>query len=194
MSSVVNLATAAASVLPLPSRSASSQNLLVILASSNSSPIAPPVLKSSSIAAMNFWRQVAAACRTGSLAAAEAASPALRDVWRLEGVEIFAGDAGVALEEAVERFEADAGFFDRRFVEEDGAAVVRAQQEEADSLAALALDEVGEAAGAFGAAHFAADGFGGSPAAAAASPASRSLRPPILPLMVPARSRPLWAQ
>ena len=35
-----------------------------------------------------------------------------------------------------------------------------AEQEEADAFAALALDEVGEAAGAFGAAHFAADGFG----------------------------------
>ena len=68
----------------------------------------------------------------------------------------------VAFEEAVERFEADAGFFDRRLVEQHRAAVVGAEQEEADAFAALALDEVGEAAGAFGAAHFAADGFGRS--------------------------------
>ena len=76
----MNLVTAAASFLPLFSRSASSQNLLVILASSKSSPMAPPVLKSSSIAVMNLVRQVAAALSSGSLPAAEAASPASRVV------------------------------------------------------------------------------------------------------------------
>ena len=53
---------------------------------------------------------------------------------------------------------------DRRFVEEDRAAVVRTQEEEANSFAALAFDQVGETAGAFGAAHFAADGVRRSPA------------------------------
>ena len=47
-----------------------------------------------------------------------------------------------------------------------------AEQEEADSFAALAFDEVGEAAGAFGAAHFAAD-------ARPPAPPIRVRRPPI---------------
>ena len=85
VSSAVNLATAAASVLPLFSRSASSQNLLVIVARSKSSPMAPPVLKSSSMAAMNFrgtWRRTR--CRIESLLVAEAAgSPeAVAGCWR----------------------------------------------------------------------------------------------------------------
>ncbi len=45
----------------------SSQYWLVILASSNSSPMAPPVLKSSSIAARNRSRHFAATSSTGSL-------------------------------------------------------------------------------------------------------------------------------
>ena len=140
VSSDVNLAMVAVSVLPLPSRLASSQKLLVILASSNSSPMAPPVLKSSSIAVMNFARQVAAASRAGSFAGSlKRPRRRSRVVAGLRCVEVFAGDAVVALEEAVERFEADAGFFDRLFAEEDRAAVVRAEEEEADAFAALAL-------------------------------------------------------
>ena len=81
---------------------------------------------------------------------------------RLEGVEVAGGDAVVALEEAVEGFEADGGFGDRLFAEQDRAAVVGAEEEEADPLAALAGDEVGEAAGAFGAGHFAGDLFVGA--------------------------------
>ena len=131
----------------------------------------------------NFWRQVAAAWRAGSESPGELAADlaGVASCGRFEGVEIFAGDAGVAFEEAVERFEAFAGFFDGGFVEEDRAAVVGAQQEEADAFAALAFDEVGQAAGAFGAAHFAADGVGGRGAAGVKrrSP-SRSVRPPIL--------------
>ena len=60
------------------------------------------------------------------------------------------------------RYIPDGCFFDFGLVEEDGAAIVGPKQEESNSLAALALDEVGEAASAFGAAHFAADRFGRS--------------------------------
>ena len=64
---------AAVSDFPVFSRSCVLQNLLVMVQSSNNSPIAPPVLKSSSIALMNLARQSAAAFRSGSLALAEAA-------------------------------------------------------------------------------------------------------------------------
>src|SRR5688500_19410654 len=80
-----NAATEAASALVEASRFFSSQKRLASEASSNSSPMAPPVLKSSSIAARNFSRQLAADCAIGSFPAAEAASQvAERDLGRSE--------------------------------------------------------------------------------------------------------------
>src|SRR5262249_42877094 len=73
----------------------------------------------------------------------------------LQCVEILAGDPAVALEEPVETFQADAGFFDGGLVEGDRAAIVRAEQKEADSFTALAFDEVSQTARALGAAHLA---------------------------------------
>ncbi len=60
------MAMAAVLDLPLSSRLWSSTNLLVMVRSSKSSPMAPPVLKSSSMAAMKFSRQRVAAVRARS--------------------------------------------------------------------------------------------------------------------------------
>ena len=69
---------------------------------SNSSPMAPPVLKSSSIAARNCWR-----CSAISLSNAESpGSKSPRRVGAVELVEPLAGQLGEPLERPVKRLQA----------------------------------------------------------------------------------------